>query len=365
MASVTLRKTRETRVRSGHPWIYASEIDRVDGGFENGDIVDVKDFRGKFIGRGFYNPHSQISLRILTRNDEPCDRAFFERRICDAWAYRQRLCDPESCRLIYSESDFLPGLVVDKFANTLVMQSLSLGIDRIKDMLCDLLMEIVQPDGIYERSDVPVRRLEGMELTTGLLRGAVPERVDMVENGILENPRVDAAFGEHIMSCFPKETVLYGTGSMSTGADLFTITVHGKGGHGSVPHTTIDPINIACHIVLNLQTVNSREVDAKEMAAVNTDARVTELTGNEIKKHMDLEKVNDHTLKLPFSEDFSYISERVPSAFFLIGACPEKGEVLTQHNPRIIFDEESMKTGVLVYVAGAVGYLKQGKEETI
>ena len=253
---------------------------------------------------------------------------------------------------------------------------------------------------------------------------------DMVENGILENPRVDAAFGEHIMSCFPKETVLYGTGSMSTGADLFTITVHGKGGHGSVPHTTIDPINIACHIVLNLQTVNSREVDAKEMAvldfgsinagsagnaipetavlkgnirtfnndvrkqikkriseiaeqtaamfggsarveyslemaAVNTDARVTELTGNEIKKHMDLEKVNDHTLKLPFSEDFSYISERVPSAFFLIGACPEKGEVLTQHNPRIIFDEESMKTGVLVYVAGAVGYLKQGKEETI
>lgn len=184
MASVTLRKTRETRVRGGHPWIYASEIDRVDGGFENGDIVDVKDFRGKFIGRGFYNPHSQISLRILTRNDEPCDRAFFERRIRDAWAYRQRLCDPESCRLVYSESDFLPGLVVDKFANTLVMQSLSLGIDRIKDMLCDLLMEIVQPDGIYERSDVPVRRLEGMELTTGLLRGAVPERVDMVENGI-------------------------------------------------------------------------------------------------------------------------------------------------------------------------------------
>ncbi len=145
MASVTLRKTRETRVRGGHPWIYASEIDRVDGGFENGDIVDVKDFRGKFIGRGFYNPHSQISLRILTRNDEPCDRAFFERRIRDAWAYRQRLCDPESCRLVYSESDFLPGLVVDKFANTLVMQSLSLGIDRIKDMLCDLLMEIVQP----------------------------------------------------------------------------------------------------------------------------------------------------------------------------------------------------------------------------
>ena len=184
MAKITLRKTRETRVRGGHPWIYASEIEQVEGEFENGDIVDVADFRGKFIGRGFYNPQSQISLRILTRNDEPCDRAFFRRRICDAWAYRRLLCDPNSCRLIYSESDFLPGLVVDKFGGTLVLQSLSLGIERIKDMICDLLMEVVRPDGIYERSDVPVRRLEGMELTTGLLRGVVPDRVDMVENGI-------------------------------------------------------------------------------------------------------------------------------------------------------------------------------------
>ena len=184
MAKITLRKTRETRVRGGHPWIYASEIERVEGEFENGDIVDVADFRGKFIGRGFYNPQSQISLRILTRNDEPCDRDFFAKRISDAWEYRKLWCDPNSCRLIYSESDFLPGLVVDKFGDVLVMQSLSLGIDRIKDMLCDLLMEIVKPMGIWERSDVPVRRLEGMQQTTGLLRGEVPDLVDMVENGI-------------------------------------------------------------------------------------------------------------------------------------------------------------------------------------
>ena len=184
MATVTLRKTRETRVRGGHPWIYASEIEKVEGAFENGDIVDVADFRGKYIGRGFYNPQSQISLRMLTRNDEPCDREFFARRIRDAWEYRKLLCDPNSCRLIYSESDFLPGLVVDKFGDILVLQSLSLGIERIKDMLCDLLMEIVEPAGIWERSDVPVRRLEGLEQTTGLLRGEVPDQVDMVENGI-------------------------------------------------------------------------------------------------------------------------------------------------------------------------------------
>ncbi len=185
MAVVKLRKTRETRVRGGHPWIYASEIETVDGAFENGDIVDVQDFRGKFIGRGFYNPASQISLRILTRNDEPCDRAFFAKRIQDAWDYRKLLCDPNSCRLIYSESDFLPGLVVDKYADVLVLQSLSLGMERIKDMIADLLMEIVQPAGIWERSDVPVRRLEGMEQTTGLLRGEVPDLVDMRENGII------------------------------------------------------------------------------------------------------------------------------------------------------------------------------------
>ena len=185
MAIVTLRKTRETRVRGGHPWIYASEIEKVEGAFENGDIVDVQDFRGKFIGRGFYNPQSQISLRILTRNDEPCDRAFFARRIQDAWDYRKLACDPESCRLIYSESDFMPGLVVDKYADVLVLQSLSLGIDRIKDMIADLLMEIVKPAGIWERSDVPVRRLEGMEQTTGLLRGEVPDLVEMKENGII------------------------------------------------------------------------------------------------------------------------------------------------------------------------------------
>lgn len=184
MATVTLRKTRETRVRGGHPWIYASEIEKVDGAFENGDIVDVCDFRGKFIGRGFYNPVSQISLRILTRVDEPCDRAFFARRIQDAWDYRRTLCDPESCRLIYSESDFLPGLVVDKYADVLALQSLSLGIERIKDMIADLLMEIVRPQGIWERSDVPVRRLEGMQQVTGLLRGEVPDLVEMRENGI-------------------------------------------------------------------------------------------------------------------------------------------------------------------------------------
>ena len=185
MASVKLRKTRETSVRAGHPWIYASEIDAVEGEFKNGDIVDVLNYKGGFIGRAFYNPQSVISIRMLTTKDEPCDRNFFKRRIQDAWEYRCNLCDPGSCRLIYSESDFLPGLVVDKFGDYLVMQTLSLGIENIKDMIVELLVEVVNPKGIYERSDVPVRRHEGLEMTSGLLYGEIPERIDMRENGIL------------------------------------------------------------------------------------------------------------------------------------------------------------------------------------
>lgn len=194
MASVTLRKTRETRVRGGHPWIYASEIESVEGEFQNGDIVDVKNFRGGLIGRAFYNPTSQISIRMLTTRDEKCDRAFFQSRVEDAWNYRKSLCDPMSCRLVYSESDFLPGLVVDKFGDFLVMQVLSLGIERIREMLVEILVEVVKPRGIYERSDVPVRRLEGMEQRAGHLWGEVPDEIDMLENGILFS--VDAKNGQ-------------------------------------------------------------------------------------------------------------------------------------------------------------------------
>ena len=185
MAKAILRPTRETRVHSGHPWVYLSEIERVDGAFTPGDVVDVISSKGTFLGRAFYNPRSQIALRMLTTHDEPVDEAFFRRRIEAAWAWRKRFCDPMSCRLVFSESDFLPGLVVDKFSDTLVVQSLCLGIDRWKDTIVAALRDTVSPTGIYERDDVPVRRLEGLEQTTGLLWGEVPDRVDMRENGIL------------------------------------------------------------------------------------------------------------------------------------------------------------------------------------
>ena len=184
MAKAVLRKTRKSRVRSGHPWVFASDIERVEGSFEPGDVVDVVSSHNTYLGRAFYNPKSQISLRMLTTHDETVDEAFFRRRVQEAWDYRNQFCDPASCRLIFSESDFLPGLIVDKFGEYLVVQSLCLGIEKWKQSIVRDLAEIVHPKGIWERSDVPVRRLEGLEQTTGLLYGEVPDSIDMVENGL-------------------------------------------------------------------------------------------------------------------------------------------------------------------------------------
>ena len=184
MTKITLRKTRETRVRSGHPWLYASEIERVEGESAAG-VAEVYSAKGTFLARALYNPASQIALRILTTHDEPIDVDFFARRVRTAWEYRQRFCDVNSCRAIYAEADFLPGLVVDKFGGVLVVQVLSLGMELWKRELTDILVEVIRPEGIYERNDVPVRRLEGMQETTGLLYGDVPDRVPMVENGIV------------------------------------------------------------------------------------------------------------------------------------------------------------------------------------
>ena len=185
MAKAVLRPTRETRVRSGHPWVFASDVDRVEGAYTPGDVVNVESSKGTFLGKAFYNPHSQIALRMLTYRDESVDHAFFQRRVETAWKYRQDFCDVNSCRLIYSESDFLPGLIVDKFSDILVIQSMSLGIEQWKKDIVEILVDVVKPRGIYKRNDVPVRRLEGMEQTTGLLWGEVPDFVPMTENGIL------------------------------------------------------------------------------------------------------------------------------------------------------------------------------------
>lgn len=184
MPKAYLKPARERRVEMGHPWIFRSDIDRVEASAQPGDVVDVHAARGRFLGRAYYNPASMITLRMLTRHDEPIDRDFFYRRVQQAYDYREAFCDLDSCRLIFAESDRLPALIVDSFGDVLVMQCLALGMERYKQDVTDALVELLHPAGIYERSDVPVRALEGLEQYTGLRYGQVPDRVEMVENGV-------------------------------------------------------------------------------------------------------------------------------------------------------------------------------------
>ena len=184
-AGIFLRKSAQNRLESGHPWVYQSDVDYAEGTFEPGDLVDVYNKRRRFVGRGYINPRSQIVVRLLTREQETIDHEFFRRRIETAWRYRQRfVSEPDYCRLVYGEADFLPGLIVDKFGPYLVLQTLALGIDRHKETIIAVLEQMFSPEGIYERNDVSVRKLEGMDERKGFLRGQFPTLITVQENGI-------------------------------------------------------------------------------------------------------------------------------------------------------------------------------------
>ena len=184
MSKAILLPGKEKRVYSRHPWVFQSDIAQIQGPTTPGNIVDICSSKGKFLARGFYNPASQIALRIMTYREEPVDRDFIFRRVRQAIDYRRTFADLHSCRMIFAESDRLPALIVDSFGDVLVLQCLALGMERFKQDVADALMEELHPQGIWERNDVPVRRLEGLEMQTGLLRGSVPDRVQFVENGI-------------------------------------------------------------------------------------------------------------------------------------------------------------------------------------
>lgn len=184
MANAILIPGKEKRVLNGHPWVFRSDIARVEGDFIPGDIVSVLSSKGRFLAKAYYNPQSQIALRIMSLRDELIDRALIFRRVKEAVDYRRAFADLRSCRLIFAESDRLPALIVDSFGDVLVLQCLALGMERFKQDVVDALVEEMHPAGIWERNDVPVRRLEGLEQTTGLLYGSVPDRVEMTENGV-------------------------------------------------------------------------------------------------------------------------------------------------------------------------------------
>lgn len=189
-AIVTLKKGEGRTVKAGGLWIFDNEIDSIMGGFTNGDLVEVRDFDGYPMGIGFINQNSKIRVRLLTRNVKAeINEAFFEKRLQNAWDYRKKVVDTSSCRLVFGDADFLPGLVIDKFSDVLVVQFLALGIDRYKEMIVQLVKEILLKDGIrirgvYERSDAKEREKEGMQRIKGFLGEPFDTNVEIIENGV-------------------------------------------------------------------------------------------------------------------------------------------------------------------------------------
>ena len=189
-ASVYIKKGQGRALKAGGLWIYDNEIDRTEGEFENGDMVNVFDFDGYPLGCGFINTRSTITIRMMSRKPHTVvDEDFIEMRVRNAWEYRKSTVDTGSCRLVFGEADFLPGIVIDKFSDVLVVESLALGIDRWKPVILEKLKKVLAEDGIsirgvYERSDAKVRLQEGMERYKGFIGEPFDTRVEIVENGV-------------------------------------------------------------------------------------------------------------------------------------------------------------------------------------
>lgn len=187
---VTLKKGEGRIIKAGGLWIFDNEIDTITGSFKNGEIVNVRDFDGYPMGRGYINQNSKIRIRLMTRHiDQPIDEEFLRMRVQNAWDYRKTTVDTSSCRIIFGDADFLPGLVVDKYEDVLVVQCLALGMEAFKLTIVDLLKEILKADdirirGVYERSDANERTKEGLTKVKGFIGDEFDTSVEIQENGV-------------------------------------------------------------------------------------------------------------------------------------------------------------------------------------
>lgn len=229
-AIVTLKKGEGRTLKSGGAWVFDNEIDAITGNYENGADVIVRDFDGYPMGRGFINNASKIRVRMMTRNvDQEIDEEFLRMRVKNAWEYRKKVIDIESCRVIFGEADFLPGLIVDKFTDVLVVQSLALGIDKYKIQIVELLKEIMAEDGIrirgvYERSDAKVRQQEGMDRIKGFIGEAFDTKVPIVENGV--KYMVDVKDGQKTGFFLDQKENRKAVGNLSRGFEVLDCFTH-------------------------------------------------------------------------------------------------------------------------------------------
>ena len=189
-ACVRIKKGAGRSLKAGGAWIYDNEIDTISGEYKDGDLVTAEDFDGYPLGHGFINTHSKLTVRMLSRKrDAVINDEFIEMRVRNAWEYRKATVDTSSCRVIFGEADFLPGIVIDKFSDVLVVESLALGIDRLKPVILEKLLKVLKEEdihirGIYERSDAKVRLQEGMDRYKGFIGEAFDTKVEILENGV-------------------------------------------------------------------------------------------------------------------------------------------------------------------------------------
>ena len=199
-AIVTLKKGEGRTIKAGGAWIFDNEIDTITGRFKNGEVVTVHDFDGYPMGKGFINQNSKIRIRMMTRKpDQEIDEAFLKMRVKNEWKYRKTTVDTSSCRIIFGEADFLPGLVIDKYEDVLVVECLALGMEQFKEIIVNFLKDILAEDGIkirgvYERSDANERTKEGLSKVKGFIGDAFDTNVEIVENGV--HYMVDVANGQ-------------------------------------------------------------------------------------------------------------------------------------------------------------------------
>ena len=190
VAIVTLKKGEGRTIKAGGAWVFNNEIETITGRFHNGDLVIVHDFDGYPMGKGYINQNSKIRVRLLTRHvNQEIDESFFQMRLQNAWNYRKDTVDTSSCRLVFGEADFLPGIVIDKYEDVLVMECLTLGMERYKEQLANLMKQILQKDGIqirgvYERSDAKEREKEGLSRVKGFIGAEFDTNVEITENGV-------------------------------------------------------------------------------------------------------------------------------------------------------------------------------------
>lgn len=185
MQKVILKRKIAPRIANGHPWVFGNEVDKTDENIQPGDIVEVQTHDQKFLGKGYFNPQSQIVVRLLTRDkQDEVNEAFFQKRLQECWNYRQKLGYTENCRLVFGEADYMPQLIIDKFNDYFVLQTLTLGMDKWKPAIVKALQTIFSPKGIYERNDVPVRELEGLPQVKGFLSEPFDTKIIIEENGL-------------------------------------------------------------------------------------------------------------------------------------------------------------------------------------